>query len=68
MHIVQVHEVGKAPDRLTRPKKTGRGLPLWLNSRILPTESLAGFSTDELKHIKIPTLLYLEQMTYALHC
>ena len=59
-HCAGVYEVGKAPDCLTRPKKTGKEAYLygWGPNEYTPTGSLAGFEvTDELKHINIPTLI-----------
>ena len=59
-HCAGVYEIGKAPDCLTRPKKTGKEAYLygWGPNEYTPTGSLAGFEvTDELKHINIPTLI-----------
>ena len=59
-HCAGVYKVGKAPDCLTRPKKTGKEAYLygWGPNEYTPTGSLAGFEvTDELKHINIPTLI-----------
>ena len=59
-HCAGVYETGKAPDCLTRPKKTGKEAYFygWGPNEYTPTGSLAGFEvTDELKHINIPTLI-----------
>ena len=59
-HCAGIYEVGKVPDCLTRPKKTGKEAYLygWGPNEYTPTGSLAGFEvTDELKHINIPTLI-----------
>ena len=59
-HCAGVYEIGKAPDCLTRPKKTGKEAYLygWGPNEYTPTGSLSGFEvTDELKHINIPTLI-----------
>ncbi len=59
-HCAGVYEIGKAPDCLTRPKRTGKESYLygWGPNEYTPTGSLAGFEvTNELKNINIPTLI-----------